>query len=73
MFVRNLFILELALNFPLFIREMASATGLESGRMTIGFLDSLSSGYSVSIAFARERASTSQGDHLLHCSDSLEE
>ena len=71
--VRNLFILELALNFPLFMSAMASATGLESGSMMIGCLDSHSRGYSVSIAFARDNASTSHGDHLLQDSVSLDE
>ncbi len=73
MLVKNLFILELALNFPLFISAMASATGLESGSMMIGCLDSRSSGYSVSMAFASDSASTSHGDHLLQASVSLEE
>ena len=72
MLVRNLFIVELALNFPLFISAMASATGLESGSMMIGCLDSRSRGYSVSMAFASDSASTSHGDHQLQASDSLE-
>ena len=72
-FVRNLFMHKLALNLPFFISAIASVTGLESGRIMIGCLDSLRIGYSVSMAFASDSASTLHGDHLLHCSESLDE
>ena len=70
---RNLFIREEAENLPFLIRLMASWTGLLSGRIIMGSLDSLRMGYSASMAVARLSASTSQQLHFLVCSLSLAE
>ena len=72
-FDRKRFILELAENFPFLIKFMASWTGLLSGRIIMGSLDSLRIGYSASMAVARLRASTSQQLHFRVCSLSLAE
>ena len=66
MFDRNLFIRDDVENFPLFISSMACCTGLLSGRIMIGWRDSLRRGYSDSMATATDIASTSHGDHFLH-------
>ena len=73
MLVRNLFILADALNFPCWMRETASWTGLESGSSRIGFFASLSRGYSVSMATAIASASSSHGLQSLHPGFSFEE
>ena len=65
-FDKNLFIRDDAENFPLFISSMACCTGLLSGRIMIGWRDSLRRGYSASMATATDIASTSHGDHFLH-------
>ena len=73
MFVRKRFILADVLNLPCWMRRTASCTGLESGRSSTGCLDSLSSGYSVSMATAMARASSSHGDQSLQPGLSLQE
>ena len=73
MLVRNLFILAEALNLPCWISVTVSWTGLESGNRRIGFLASLSRGYSDSMATAMARASSLHGLHSLHPGLSLEE
>merc|ERR1712082_286180 len=53
MFERNRFILEDAENFPFLISSMTCCTGLLSGRIMIGSLDSRRRVYSASIAAAQ--------------------
>ena len=63
---KNLFILDEVENLPFFINLMACWTGLLSGRIIIGWFDSLSRVYSASIAAATDIAFISQHDHFLH-------
>ena len=65
-FARKLDILALVLNFPFLVKLMASCTGLLSVHTIVGCSLSLKMSYSLLIATAIARASSSHGDHLLH-------
>ena len=67
------FILNDVENFPFFISSMACCTGLLSGSIMIGCLDSLKREYSDSMAAATDMASILQHDHFLFVSLSLAE